>query len=147
MAKTVWPQPNLLGVKEPDFIIQRADNTYLVVEIETSEKRLITSGGHLSSDASHAVAQVLDYIDYVVQHLSESQKYFPHIRNPEGLVVVGLEQGLSLEQQRRLVLENHARPGVRIVGFDWIADRAEAIAHNVVSRKPTVSRARLGGTV
>lgn len=144
MAKAVWPRPDLFGIKEPDFVVERSDGTYLIVEIETPAKRLITSTGQLSAEGNHAVSQVLDYVDYLVQHLPEAQKCFPGMRNPEAAVVVGVEGSLSPGQRRRLVLENHARPAVRIVGFDWLADRAEAIAHNIVSEAPLVCRARLG---
>ena len=38
MAIQVWPQPNLLGSRYPDFVVRRADNSYLVVEIECPAK-------------------------------------------------------------------------------------------------------------
>ena len=34
MALTVWSQPNLHGAFKPDFLVCRADNSYVVVEIE-----------------------------------------------------------------------------------------------------------------
>jgi len=38
MAVQIWPQPNVLGSKFPDFVVRRADDSYIVVEIETPAK-------------------------------------------------------------------------------------------------------------
>jgi hypothetical protein len=54
MAQQVWSQPDFHGIHEPDFVIRRTDNSYLIVEIETPRKQLITQGGQLSADATHA---------------------------------------------------------------------------------------------
>jgi hypothetical protein len=43
LAFEVWTKPDIHGAKIPDFLIKRTDNTYLVVEIETPAKSIITS--------------------------------------------------------------------------------------------------------
>ncbi|MGE5785713.1 MAG: Shedu anti-phage system protein SduA domain-containing protein, partial [Myxococcales bacterium] len=143
MAVQVWPQPSLWGAREPDFVVRRSDDTYLVIEIECPSKLLLTSAGQLSADTSHAVNQVLDYADRLTQRQELIVGVFPRFRAPDCLVVNGLEGPLTPEQKRMLVLENAHRRGVRIVGFDWLVSRARAIMTGYVNHDVTVSKARL----
>ncbi|MYF04826.1 MAG: hypothetical protein F4230_07550, partial [Holophagales bacterium] len=50
-ALEVWSKPDLSGAKEPDFVIRRIDDTYLVVEVETPSKTLITRGCRCSAES------------------------------------------------------------------------------------------------
>jgi hypothetical protein len=40
MAVQVWSKPDFHGYKEPDFLIRRSDNSYLIIEIENAEKSI-----------------------------------------------------------------------------------------------------------
>jgi hypothetical protein len=42
MAVQVWSRPDFHGALEPDFVMRRADGTYLIVEIECPSKTLMT---------------------------------------------------------------------------------------------------------
>jgi hypothetical protein len=57
LAVLVWPQPDLHGAKRPDFVVKRADGTYLIVEIETPAKPLVTGSLQISAPATQAVTQ------------------------------------------------------------------------------------------
>ena len=143
IALEVWPEPNLHGSKYPDFIVRRKDDTYLIIEIECPSKLLITSANQLSADATHAAMQAIDYAAFLVERYPEAQKHFPNFRSPDCLVIIGTESQLSPEQNRILNLENQHRRGVAIVGFDWIAKRAEAVANNTVSHFPEIKKLRV----
>lgn len=143
MAHEVWPEPNLHGSRFPDFVIRRRDNTYLVVEIECPSKRLITSGCQLSAETTHAVTQAFDYANFLNERHGEVKNYFPNFSSPDCLVVIGLEGGLTEEQKSVLSLENKYRNGVKIVGFDWVIERAESIANNVINHQPEVKKVRM----
>lgn len=131
MAVQVWSQPNFHGGFEPDFVIKRADNSYLVVEIECPSKMLMTKSGQLSSQAIHAEKQALDYEDFLSQRVLEARNHFPDFNRAECLVVIGLEAKLSEPQRRGLQMANTKRQDVRIVGFDWLLNRAMAVIDNV----------------
>lgn len=60
-AFQVWAKPDFHGKLEPDFVIRRYDNSYVIVEIETPAKPLVTKQGHLSASATYAIKQVLEY--------------------------------------------------------------------------------------
>lgn len=142
-AAEVWSKPDLSGVREPDFVIRRTDDSYLVVEIEVPGKTLITSANQLSAHATQAVAQATTYRSFLVERFPLSVAHFPRFNEPECLVVIGNESQLSNEQRAALARENRSRAGLRIVGYDWIAKRALSIVNNVVEPKLTTQSIRV----
>ena len=135
-AFQVWGKPDLHGKLEPDFVIRRYDNSYAIVEIETPAKLLITKKGQLSAQATNAIGQVLEYREFLLNHLTAAKQAFPKFGTPSGLVVVGLESSLDVRQKDVLRSENQSRSDIRIVGFDALAINAKAITSNVVHGIP-----------
>ncbi len=131
MAAQVWSQPDFHGVLEPDFVIRRADDSYLVVEIECPGKLILTKGGQLSHSAVHAEKQVLDYESFLSERISEALTHFPGYQRADCLAVIGLEQGLTTEQHHNLDRVNSRRQNLKIVGFDWLLQRARTIVENI----------------
>ena len=143
-AVQVWAQPDLHGKLEPDFILRTYDNEYVVVEIETAAKLLVTQQYQLSADTTHAVSQVLRYQEYLRTHLTAASRVFPEFTPPAGLVVVGRESSLNAGQKAVLRLENLSRTDISIVGFDTLADTAKEITNSVIHGIPgTVANTRL----
>jgi hypothetical protein len=143
MAIEVWPEPNLFGSRKPDFVVKRSDGSYLVVEIECPGKTLITRAGHPSADVTHAEHQVTDYRNYMLRHIGNVKDVFPGFSDPDCLVVVGLESNLAAEQKEVLASLNGARHRVKVVGFDWLLQRAERVAKNVSEHGVVVSVQRM----
>jgi Domain of unknown function (DUF4263) len=142
MAIQVWPQPNLLGSRYPDFVVRRADNSYLVVEIECPAKSVIR-GGQASAAVTHAEQQVTDYRDYLMRRHQDAIQHFPDFNDPDCLVVTGLERELDENQIAILRHLNRHRVRLRIVGFDWLVDRARNIANNITRHRVEVIKARI----
>ncbi len=69
-AFQVWEKPDFHGRLEPDFMIRTYDNSYVIVEIETPAKLLVTQQNQLSAHATHAISQVLEYQEYLRTHLT-----------------------------------------------------------------------------
>ena len=143
MAFNVWTQPDFHGQKEPDFVIQRYDNSYVVVEIEAPYKPLMTKGNQLSADATHAITQVLEYRSFLLERFSDASMTFPNFSVPRGLVVIGMERSLNNEQLSALRRENEIRHGITVVGFDTLAAKAVAISQNVMYGNISVHSNRL----
>ena len=143
LALRVWSKPDLHGKKEPDFVVQRADNTYLVIEIETPDKTLVTAQDQISAETTHAITQVLEYKAFLTERFADAAAIFPHFSTPEGLVVIGREDSLTTSQRAALRRENENRPNIRIMGFDALAERAHAITRNVIEAPIVVDSARL----
>ena len=131
LATEVWPHPNLFGAKKPDFVVRRFDNSYLIVEIETPSKLLVTKGNYLAAPATAAMSQATDYRHYIRKH-PHIQSHFPKIDGISCLAVVGLERGLNPTQAQALRNENSERNLLRVVGFDWLANRARSVHENVI---------------
>lgn len=143
LAIRVWPQPDLFGFRSPDYVLQRADGTYLVIEIECPAKKLVTNGGQLTSEVTHAEQQVADYRRYLIKRFSEIEKHLPGFQEPDCLVVVGLARTLNDAQRQALHDANNGRAYTRIVGFDWLLDRARTIAANIVQPEVEVRSIRV----
>jgi hypothetical protein len=142
MAIQVWPQPNLLGSRYPDFLVRRADNSYLVVEIECPAKSLV-KGGQASAAVTHAEQQVTDYREYLMRRHQDAIQHFPHFNDPDCLVVTGLQRELDENQMAILTHVNRHRVRLRIVGFDWLVERARNIATNITRHRVQVIKARV----
>lgn len=131
MAVQVWSQPDLHGALEPDFVIRRADDSYLVVEIECPGKLLMTKGNQLSSEATHAENQAVEYESFLSERVREARAHFPKYRRADCLVIIGTEAGLNHTQSEALERAKQRRQNVRIAGFDWLEERARALIENV----------------
>ncbi len=131
-AFPVWSKPDFHGQLEPDFLIRTNENSYVIVEIETPGKLLVTQQGQVSAQTMHAVRQVAQYQDYLRTHLAAASETFPHFAPPSGLVVIGREASLDAAQKDALDWENRDRHNIRIVGFDSLAHTAEAVTNNVI---------------
>ncbi len=132
-AFQVWSQPDLHGRFIPDFVLRTNDNGYIIVEIETPSKTLVTQNYQLSSHATHAISQVLQYQEYLRTHACEASRSFPAFSHPAGLVVVGREETLDAGQKAVLRLENLSRRDITIVGFDTLANSAKAVTSNLIN--------------
>ncbi len=132
MAIEVWPTPDLHGSQKPDFVVRRSDDSYLIVEIEKPAKPIVTNGGQLTAEVTQAEQQVVNYRTFLLNRISEARQHFPKISDPEGLVVIGLERDLNEKQKEVLTNANRHRSRVKIIGFDYLSDRAKTISSNVV---------------
>lgn len=138
----VWPEARLGESLRADFIIKRLDNSLLVVEIERPDTPFFTAYPQFSSEATHAITQAITYRDWVLKNRLYCCQQFGDFGDVEALAVLGRESDLNPEQKHKLQIENETRRGaVRVVGFDWLADRALAITQNAM----TVPFGRLGG--
>lgn len=137
MAAEVWAQPRLHGAEIPDFVIRRFDDSYVVVEIETPIKHLVTSTNQLSASATYAVAQAAEYRRFI-ERLPAAQTHFPQIDHVACLVIVGLEKGLTTSQQQALRNFNREHSALQVVGFDWVAQRGRTVRENLIKTGPPV---------
>lgn len=131
MAVQVWSQPDFHGALEPDFVVRRADDSYVVIEIECPAKQLVTGGNRLSQYATHAESQAVEYEDFLSVRAPEARVHFPNFRRAECLAVVGVERTLQAAQRQALLRANGRRQNSKVVGFDWLLGRARAVVSNV----------------
>lgn len=133
LAQSVWSKPSLDGQLFPDFVVRRRDDTYLVVEIETPAKAIVRTATPLqiSAETTHALQQAVGYAEFLNRRAVVLQERFPRLAQVDALVVIGRQDALSSRQLEVLRRDNASRHGVRTVGFDWIADRAESVLRSL----------------
>ena len=131
LAAEVWPLPDFHGYRQPDFVLRRFDNTYVVVEIETPAKLLVTGKNTIAATASTAISQVAEYQRFI-RRLPNRDVHFPGLDDVHGLAVVGLQASLNAAQTQALRNDNARSNSILTVGFDWLADRARAIQENCI---------------
>jgi hypothetical protein len=78
-----------------------------------------------------------------MQRVREVQSHFPRFDEPDALVVIGLLSQLDRRKKEILDQANLNRRNLRIVGFDWLANRAKSIGNNMIEHGVEVTMARL----
>jgi hypothetical protein len=130
----IWSKPRFGESLVPDFLIRSMDNNYTVIEIEQPDFPIMTKSGELSAKTTHAKRQVLDFRDWAINNNLYASRKFPGVYRPYCLVVIGREAELDEMQAQRLKQENESTQGVlRIVGFDWLLNRARMTLDNLVN--------------
>jgi len=129
----IWSKPRFGEALVPDFLVQSMDNNYTVIEIEQPGFSIMTKAGELSAQTTHAKRQALDFRSWAIDNRLYADQQFKGIYRPYCLVVIGRESDLNELQARRLRQENESTQGVlRIVGFDWLYNRAKTTLENML---------------
>ncbi|MGK4880692.1 Shedu anti-phage system protein SduA domain-containing protein [Elizabethkingia anophelis] len=130
----IWSKPRFGEELVPDFMIRSMDNSYTVVEIERPDVQIMTRAGELSAKTTHAKRQALDFRNWAINNSLYATQKYPGIYRPYFLVIIGLESELNEMQAERLKQENESTQGVlKIVGFDWLLNRAKSILNNMIN--------------
>jgi ppGpp synthetase/RelA/SpoT-type nucleotidyltranferase len=138
----LFPNPDAIFPEVPvgfgteyriDFIIQRADGTYVLVEIENPRRPIVIGNGDFSAPLNHALCQVEDWQEWIEANLSTVEKYFPGMRAPEAWVVIGRNQNLTDAGKRRIARRNvNMRGRVMIRTYDDLIREARAFIRATV---------------
>lgn len=114
-----------------DFMVRRPNATYLLVELESPRRRIVTADGDFTAEMNHALCQVEDWQEWIENNLTTVQRYYPEITSPEGLIVIGREDG-SEAQSRRLRRRNvNMRGRIEILTYDDLLRGAESYVRSL----------------
>lgn len=102
LAAEIIPKHRLGDDYVTDFVIRRHDLRYLVVEIEKPQNRIFNQKDDFTSDFSHALGQVLDFLGWVADNGDYARKKLQGIENPRGLIVIGRRSELTARQEVKL---------------------------------------------
>lgn len=115
-----------------DFLVQRPDGSYLLVEIENPQATLFTRNGDFSAALNHALRQVEDWQEWIEANLPTVERYFPGIRAPEAWVVIGRDRRLAEVEKRRLGRRNiNMRGRVTLRTYDDVLRDAQAYIRSI----------------
>lgn len=113
---------------ETDYVLQKNDGLYEVVELEASTHKLFTKSGNPSSYLIHAEQQVFDWFDWLERNNPYVRENLNDLYSPTAFIVIGRTKDLSEADIRRLrrrniILKNH----VKILTYDDLLKRAKAL--------------------
>jgi hypothetical protein len=132
IALEVVPKHRLGDDYVTDFVIRKANDEYLVVEIERPNTLTFTGSDDFAAPFTHAYGQILDFQDWVESNISYAQKKLPAISSPFGLLVIGRRRDLTAHQRSKLARFNINNRG-RVVAlcYDDLLDAGWRLYKNL----------------
>jgi hypothetical protein len=112
-----------------DFVFREPRNDYLLVEIEAPYRELFRRNGHQRQELTHAIGQIDDWICYIQDNKAKVEnelKLYGISATPRTLVVIGRSATLTERNRRKLATMQGRQPGLSIITYDDLIDRARA---------------------
>lgn len=132
LSAVVIPKQKLGIEYITDYVIKKYDGQYIAVEIERPYDPIFTQNSDFSHRFYHAFRQTLDFIDWIDSHNEYAQTILPGIKDPVGLVIIGLRTKLSVDQIRLLNKFNINSMRIKILTFDDLLNNANMLHSNLV---------------
>lgn len=136
LAAEMIPQQRLGVEYATDFALRRHDGGWTLVEIERPQDKIFTARDDFTARFTHAFGQVLDFQQWVDQHVAYARELMPAISAPRGLLVVGVRQRLSLRQANKLRQFSENSRRVEIVAYDELLARGRHLYGSLWHRLP-----------
>ncbi len=134
----VWSKMRF-GNYVSDFVVQRSDETYKLIEIEPPSYQVLNrSNADPSARFNHACQQVFDWQRYVrdhVHHVRDVQG-LPGIYEPSGMVLIGRDTELRTSMARSRWQDIKARHNLEIATYDDVVRRIRALAKRLRQLEP-----------
>ena len=117
------------GEHVSDFVFREPRNDYLLVEIEAPYRELFRKNGHQRHELTHAIGQIDDWLCYIQDNKPkvETELELHGISaTPRMLVMIGRSASLTERNRRKLAVMQGRHPGLIIMTYDELLDRARA---------------------
>lgn len=114
-----------------DFVVQRSQGDYELVEIEPPSMRLFNANGDPSARLSHAQKQVEDWREWVAENVSYARQSMPDVTEPRGRVVMGRRSHLTQQTERALRRRNQELHHLTVETFDDLIRRLRQTVKNI----------------
>ena len=132
-ALSITPKVRLGAEHVPDFVIQIAEEQYILIEIERPALPVLTKNGRPRAELTHAQRQVKDWFDWIGEHSEYARSILPGISEPEGWVVMGRRSSIPAEHRHVLPRDNAEQRRISTKTYDDLLDRAKQHLHNIQS--------------
>lgn len=136
LAKKVISKQKLGKELITDFVIERLDGDYIIVEIEKPSDSIFNQNDDFSSKVFHAYGQILDFQEWIESNIAYAQKIMPDIIAPKGLLIIGRRSKLTekqIQKLKRFNINNNGR--VQVLCFDDIVTNATRLYENIHHKK------------
>jgi hypothetical protein len=118
------------GAKVSDFVVQRTDNTFLLIELEPAATQIFRSDNNEpTAPFNHACQQVRDWQRYIRDnvHTVRSELGLTDIYEPGGAVVIG-RSSMIADSEARLRWRDLKARDLNVVTYDELIERVRALA-------------------
>lgn len=130
----IIPKPKILTSYIADFGIINAQKELILVEIEKATTRLLTAKGNHAAPLTHAIGQVMDWLNVIREHritvLNELDIDTNEINKIRGVAIVGRELGYEAQMVRKLKMSFGGE--VDLLTYDDILGSMDAIIESFV---------------
>jgi hypothetical protein len=133
LAKRLLDRHRLGSEFIADFVLERLTGDYIIVEIEKPKTPIFNKAGDFSAEFSHAIRQVIDYRNWLADNIAYARTKLQQIGPAETVVVIGDTSKLTSEELNRLRGFGRWGPGIQVVGFNDLAERARTLVQNLIS--------------
>jgi hypothetical protein len=130
-ALSIKPQVTLAAKYVPDFVIEVAEEKYVLVEIERPALPLLTEKGRPRAELTHAQQQVEDWFEWISRHSEYARELLPGISEPHGWVVMGRRSSIAPQHKNVLARANAESRRITTMTYDDLLDRAKQHLENL----------------
>lgn len=114
-----------------DFVIERSDAEYVLVELEPPTMPLYTKGGDPSARLNHAEKQVEDWREWISENIAYARQNLPGIQEPSGVVIMGRKRDMTRKNEKALRRRNRDRSAVTVWTYDDMLERLRRFIRNL----------------
>lgn len=140
--KAIYPRRPLGGNRfVPDFTIHRPDGDYHFIEIESPNVPIYqTRGQEPTSNFTHAIQQVEDWLRYVDENLDSVRREddLPSLYKPTGQVVIGRDRYLRGKAAKRFQFKRAESPRIAFMTYDMLLSQARDYASSLRKMKVSI---------
>lgn len=131
LASNIVPKQKLGTEYITDFVVQRLDGEYIIVEIEKASDEIFTKGNDFTAKFTHAFGQVIDFQEWIDVHGEYARSCIPGISSPRGLLIIGRRSSLTPEQSTKLKRYCINSRFIEVLTFDDLAIKAKNLYQNI----------------
>lgn len=132
LGRNVYDKQQLGSELITDFVIQTLDSDYYLVEIEKPQDKIFTKSNDFTANFTHALGQVIDFLDWIESNIAYAGKKLPNISSPKGLLIIGTNKDLTPLRKRKLKRFSEALHNINILTYEDILDNARALYSNMI---------------
>jgi hypothetical protein len=130
-ALSITPKMKLGSEYVTDFVVERSEGDYELVEIEPPSERLFTNAGDPMARLSHAQKQVEDWREWVAENIAYARTKMPGVTEPRGRVVMGRRSQLTQATAKALRRRNQELHHITVETFDDLVSRVRRTIQNI----------------
>lgn len=135
--RSIYPRRAIGGNRYiPDFIVERPDEDYNLIEIESPNVNIYQpQGQEPSSKFTHAIQQVEDWLRYIDENLDSVRREdrLEGLYKPTGQVVMGRDSDLNESGATRFRYKRSENSRISLCTYDMIVSEARAYASSLRS--------------